>query len=196
MQQIHLTGTRGDTAMKTQTRRSTKVFSTLVSLALALTLLPGCHGGKDKGGITPMDPGLTSAGPEGRDTEALPDIDLDGPDFLRDRSLKTVYFAYDSAALDAPALSDLRAAAELLKTAPNALIQIAGHCDERGTQEYNLALGERRAQSVRNYLRQLGVPGDRLITLSFGEESPADPGNSESAWAKNRRCEFARAQSL
>ena len=76
---------------------------------------------------------------------------------------------------------------------PNVIVQIAGHCDERGTQEYNLALGEKRAQSVRNHLRQLGVPGDRLVTISYGEEAPAVPGQSEAAWAQNRRCEFMRA---
>ncbi len=74
------------------------------------------------------------------------------------------------------------------------IIQIAGHCDERGTEEYNIALGERRALSVREHLIQLGVSGDRMITISFGEEMPAVEGNTEAAYKFNRRCEFNRAQ--
>jgi peptidoglycan-associated lipoprotein len=67
---------------------------------------------------------------------------------------------------------------------------IEGHCDERGTPEYNLALGERRAVAVRNYLVSLGIPKGVLSTVSFGEERPLDPGHSEEAWAKNRRAHF------
>ena len=70
------------------------------------------------------------------------------------------------------------------------MVQIQGHCDERGTNEYNLALGERRAMAAYNYLVTLGVPGDRLSTISYGEEMPVDPGHNEEAWAKNRRDEF------
>jgi peptidoglycan-associated lipoprotein len=70
------------------------------------------------------------------------------------------------------------------------VIQIEGHCDERGSNEYNLALGERRAVSAKLYLIRLGVKGDRLSTISYGEEMPADPGHTEEAWAKNRRCHF------
>ena len=69
-------------------------------------------------------------------------------------------------------------------------IQIEGHCDERGSDEYNLALGEKRAKSAMNYLVTLGVPADQLSVISFGKEKPADPGHTEAAWAKNRRAAF------
>ncbi len=104
--------------------------------------------------------------------------------------MNTVYFDYDSSAIRSDAMATLRANAEAIKKVPGRMIQIAGHCDSRGTQEYNLALGERRALAVRTYLMQVGIPGDRLTTISYGAESPAVPGNGESAWAKNRRAEF------
>ena len=76
---------------------------------------------------------------------------------------------------------------------PDAIIQIEGHCDERGTQEYNLALGEKRALAVRDYLMNLGVSGGRLVTISYGEESPVAMGSDESAWKQNRRSQFNKA---
>jgi len=91
-------------------------------------------------------------------------------------------------------MATLRGNADKIKQVPGVIIQLAGHCDERGTQEYNLALGERRALAVREHLIQLGISGNRLITISYGEESPAVMGSGESAWAKNRRCEFNRAR--
>jgi peptidoglycan-associated lipoprotein len=109
--------------------------------------------------------------------------------------LQTVYFDFDSSALRPDAMETLRQNAEKIKQVPGVVIQLAGHCDERGTQEYNLALGERRALAVRNYLIQLGVSGDRLVTISYGKERPAVEGHNESAWAKNRRVEFNRAVS-
>ena len=104
--------------------------------------------------------------------------------------MNTVYFDYDSSAIRSDAMATLKANAEAIKKVPGKMIQIAGHCDSRGTQEYNLALGERRALAVRSYLMQVGVPGDRLTTISYGAESPAVPGNSEASWSKNRRAEF------
>ena len=103
---------------------------------------------------------------------------------------KTVYFAFDDYSLNGDAQSNLQGLAEHLKKAQTAVVQIEGHCDERGSVEYNLALGERRAQSVKNYLVQLGVDGARLSTISYGEEKPAVEGHDEAAWAKNRRAEF------
>jgi len=77
-----------------------------------------------------------------------------------------------------------------MKKNPGAKVQIEGHCDERGTPEYNLALGQRRADSTKKYLVNLGIDGSRLSTISYGEEKPADPGHNEAAWAKNRRAVF------
>jgi len=104
--------------------------------------------------------------------------------------LNTIYFDFDSSAIRPDAMATLKSNAENIKKVPGRLIQIAGHCDSRGTQEYNLALGERRALAVRTFLTQCGVPGDRLTTISYGAEMPAVPGNSEASWAKNRRAEF------
>jgi len=101
--------------------------------------------------------------------------------------LKDIYFdfdRYDVRPEDAPILKEN---AVLLKKYPNVKIQIEGHCDERGTIEYNLALGERRANSTKNYLVTLGISPERISIISYGEEKPFDPGHGEEAWAKNRR---------
>ncbi len=158
----------------------------LIALSFAAT---GCHGGKDKGKPENLSSNTNSAR---EDLESLPPV---GPEtmFNPADSLKTVYFDFDSDALTTPTTMTLGYNAERILEVPNTVVQIAGHCDERGTQEYNLALGEKRAQSVRNHLRQLGVPGDRLVTISYGEEFPAAPGGNEAAWAQNRRCEFMSA---
>jgi len=101
-----------------------------------------------------------------------------------------VLYAYDSSSLDATAQSVLRAKAEYLKERQGAAVLIEGHCDERGTNEYNLALGERRAASAKAFLVDLGIDGARLSTTSYGEERPMDTGHDEAAWAKNRRAHF------
>lgn len=103
---------------------------------------------------------------------------------------KTVYFAFDSYKLDGAAREALKANAEWLKNNASATIQVEGHCDERGTTEYNVALGERRANATMDYLVKLGIPKSRLSVISYGEERPADPGHDETAWSKNRRAEF------
>ncbi len=107
--------------------------------------------------------------------------------------LLTVYFDYDSSLLRHDALATLSENAATLRATPGATIQIAGHCDERGTQDYNFALGEMRALAVREHLVKLGVERTRLITISYGEENPAVLGQNETAWAQNRRCEFTNA---
>ena len=84
----------------------------------------------------------------------------------------------------------LKKRAEWLQNNPEAMSTIEGHCDERGTSEYNLALGDRRATSAKNFLVDLGISASRLTTISYGEERPIDPGQNEDAWAKNRRCHF------
>lgn len=104
--------------------------------------------------------------------------------------LQTVYFDYDSSLLKAEAQRTLDQNAQFLIANPQVRVLIEGHCDERGTQEYNLNLGQRRADTVREYLITKGVRAEQLETISFGEERPEDPGNSEAAWAKNRRAQF------
>ena len=110
------------------------------------------------------------------------------PDVInRSSPLKPVFFAYDSDQLDDVARQTLTEDAQVLKKYPTWRISIEGHSDERGTAEYNLALGERRALSARSFLLSLGIAGDRCSTVSYGKEFPFDPGHDESAWFKNRR---------
>ena len=98
-----------------------------------------------------------------------------------------VFFGYDSAELDADAQELLQAQAAWLKQYNKSSIIIEGHCDERGTREYNLALGERRAQAVKNYLNGLGVSTSSMSTISYGKERPAVVGSNDDAWGQNRR---------
>lgn len=104
--------------------------------------------------------------------------------------LKDIHFEFDKYEIRPEDVEILKETASLLKKFPNVKIQIEGHCDERGTNEYNLALGERRANSAKNYLVSLGISPERLSTISYGEERPVDPGHNEEAWAKNRRAHF------
>ena len=104
--------------------------------------------------------------------------------------LQTVTFAFDSAELSAEAQRTLEENLQWLRQNPGVQVQIEGHTDERGTVEYNLLLGERRAKTVKAYLVARGIPESVLHTISYGEERPLDPGNSEAAYAKNRRAQF------
>jgi peptidoglycan-associated lipoprotein len=98
-----------------------------------------------------------------------------------------VFFGYDSSDLDSDALELLQDQVAWLKQNSNVSVTIEGHCDERGTREYNLALGEKRAQAVKNYLIGLGISPDRVSTISYGKERPAVVGSNDGAWAQNRR---------
>jgi peptidoglycan-associated lipoprotein len=104
--------------------------------------------------------------------------------------LGRIYFDFDQYVLTAGAKQQLATNADLLKAAPGIKVQIEGHCDERGSDEYNLALGEKRALATKNYLVSLGVAAGRLSIISYGEELPINPASTEEAWAKNRRAEF------
>jgi peptidoglycan-associated lipoprotein len=108
-------------------------------------------------------------------------------------ALKTIYFSYNSDDLSEAALAALNANATWLSAHPQVKVTIEGHCDERGTIEYNLALGQRRARSVRDQLVRLGVGAGQIDLISYGKERPAEPGHDEAAWAKNRRAEFRPA---
>lgn len=101
-----------------------------------------------------------------------------------------IYFDFDKSDLKPAARKILNKKAAWLLANPGYKVQIAGNCDERGTAEYNMALGERRAESAWKYLNALGVSGNRMTTISYGEERPADPAHNEKAWALNRRDEF------
>jgi peptidoglycan-associated lipoprotein len=126
------------------------------------------------------EPVLTESG---LDSKSLDDLNRDSP-------LEPAFFAYDSAELSPDAQAALTRNASVLKQYPNWMVTIEGHCDERGTAEYNLALGERRALAAQAYLVSLGVPTTRVRTVSYGKEFPFDPAASEAAYSKNRRAHF------
>lgn len=170
-------------------------FLMAICVAMALTVSSGCS--RKNRQLEPIQPtGLNEGGStttEKTTGTELPGVDQEGLQFVG-AGVKPVYFDYDSYALRPDALSTLKINADIFTSQlSSSYIQVEGHCDERGTQEYNLALGEKRALAARDYLIKMGVSGDRIITISYGEEVPADPGSNESAWALNRRCEFNRA---
>jgi peptidoglycan-associated lipoprotein len=114
-----------------------------------------------------------------------------GPDKMSAMVMQEdIYFAFDRYNLSPMAQENLRRKAEWLRANPDATVTIEGHCDERGTAEYNLALGDRRAESAKAFLVDLGISAKRLATISYGEERPVDPRSNEEAWAKNRRGHF------
>ncbi|MCW7752749.1 peptidoglycan-associated lipoprotein Pal [Desulfobotulus sp. H1] len=101
-----------------------------------------------------------------------------------------VPFDFDSFALNSGAMKILDAKVVWLRNNPAVKVTVEGHCDDRGTREYNLALGDRRARSVKQYLVDSGISADRIATISYGEERPLDPAKNEAAWSKNRRAQF------
>jgi peptidoglycan-associated lipoprotein len=128
------------------------------------------------------------ATPEPVRDEAVSSASLD--DLNRNSPLRPVFYELDSSDLTAEGQRTLDANAGVLKQNATWVVTIEGHCDERGSAEYNLALGERRALSARAYLISLGLPADRLRTVSYGKEFPFDPGHDEPAYGKNRRAHF------
>ncbi len=124
----------------------------------------------------------------------LPPVSSDAQkltELMKSGRLKAVFFSYDKADLSQLSRETLRANALLFRQNPGARIVIEGHCDERGTESYNLALGDNRAQAVYDYLTQLGIPSSRMQTISFGEERPFSLGADEAAFALNRRAHFS-----
>jgi peptidoglycan-associated lipoprotein len=132
------------------------------------------------------DPAVVPTQPVAEDRMSSRSLD----DLNRDSPLQPLFFEYDSADVSADGQRVLDANAEVLKKYPNWVVTIEGHCDERGTAEYNLALGERRAVAARSYLVSLGISADRLKTVSYGKEFPFDPAHTESAYSRNRRAHF------
>jgi peptidoglycan-associated lipoprotein len=126
--------------------------------------------------------------PEPVRDDAIKSASLD--DLNKSSPLKPVFFEYDSSDLSAEAVAALNENAGVLKRFSTWAVTVEGHCDERGSAEYNLALGERRAMAARTYLVSLGIGADRLRTVSYGKEFPFDPGRDEGAFSKNRRAHF------
>ena len=188
-------------------RRELSKITWLVACALALSLAAGCSSKKPPVArpVPPPDSGATTAPPAppppptpvretplapaprvAEDPMATRSID----DLNRDSPFQPAFFDFDSADLSPEARAVLDANATILKRYPSWTITIEGHCDERGTAEYNLALGERRAGAAQSYLVSLGVAASRLRTVSYGKEFPFDPGHDEAAWARNRRAQI------
>lgn len=162
-----------------------------LSIALvACAFVVGC-----KGKQTKNDQAIETAatGASGIDSTPL-SFDPMGSDSGKIEGLHTVHFGYDKSSLNSEAKSMLADNAAWIKSHPNVKVQIEGHCDQRGTIEYNVALGERRANAVKAYLVSMGVSADRLSTISYGKEKPIDTGDSEAAMAKNRRANFVPAE--
>ena len=175
--------------------RSAVLASGLVFL-LALMLLTGC-GKKAAIETDAADMGLgetTEEVPAPPVSEEVQVVD-EGPDYLAldpaDYGVEDVYFAFDQYDLDDVSMGVLSRNARIIKEA-GVTILVSGHCDERGTVEYNLALGEKRARAVRDYLVSLGVPSGQLKITSYGESKPFAMGSNEDAWARNRRAHFER----
>ncbi len=150
-------------------------------------------GSDTRGGAGASEPQPLSEGP---DIQAVDAGVASSRDMLSDPSgeggpLQDVHFEYDSAALSDQARGVLERHAGWIKANPGLRIAVEGHCDERGTVEYNLALGDQRARAVRDYLVNLGVEARILTTVSFGKERPLDPASNEASWARNRRAHFA-----
>jgi peptidoglycan-associated lipoprotein len=145
--------------------------------------LAGCTGDKP-----PDAPTQVSAVPPPTESRLYPDKRSAVPTSLLGAGVADrVFFAYDSSLLSADATRVLQAQAVWLKGSPTAVLTVEGHSDERGTREYNLALGDRRANAVRDYLVAQGIPSARIRTVSYGKERPVVLGGDEAAWAQNRR---------
>ncbi len=161
------------------------MFRRLMMVAMVLTLT-ACH--HDKPNTTegvPPDQNMSTMnnGMAANVGSVVPGTQQDLVVNVGDR----VFFGYDEYSLTPEAQHTLQLQAEWLKKYPNVRVQVSGHCDERGTREYNLALGDRRATAAKNYLVSLGIDGSRITTISYGKERPAVLGSNPSAWAQNRR---------
>ena len=150
-----------------------------VLLLAACSSKPAATGNADTSGGTATTAPTTAVAPQGPAAGSVEEFTTS----IGDR----VYFGFDRYDLTAEAQAQLQKIAAWLKTYPQYRFVIEGHCDDRGTREYNLALGERRANSAKNYLIALGIDANRMQTISYGKERPAVIGSNEDAWAKNRR---------
>ena len=156
------------------------MFARFAMVAAALLMLAACSNKPEPAAIG----GAAGLGGPGSNSSRF------GPGSQQDLAATAgdrIFFDFDRADINAEAQQILQRQAQWLKRYPNVSVTIEGHCDERGTREYNLALGERRAQAAKNVLVALGIPASRVSTISYGKERPAVPGSSEDAYAQNRR---------
>jgi peptidoglycan-associated lipoprotein len=158
------------------------MLKNLILSMVAVAFVASCASKKKSSDAEGMD----AAGVEDRSMQ----FDPLGSDSGTIEGLRTVFFEYDQAALTPEAQNILKGNAEWLRNHPNVSLQIEGHCDERGSVEYNLSLGERRGRTVKNFLEAQGISAQRLSIISYGEEKPLVRGTGESVWAQNRRANF------
>jgi len=172
----------------------------LAAIGAALLLLAGCSGMDTKGeGEGEGSGGAVVEGVDGGEGEGATTAGAYGQGDWSGASLddpnsplasRTIYFAFNSSDIDAEYIAVLRAHAGYLAANPSVRVTLEGHADERGTREYNLALGEHRARRVQQFMLAEGVAPDQVSVISYGEERPVDNGSGESAWSRNRRVEL------
>ncbi|OFZ82926.1 MAG: hypothetical protein A2583_16765 [Bdellovibrionales bacterium RIFOXYD1_FULL_53_11] len=160
---------------------SKEIFARFIVLSVLVAMVP--FAGCSKKQQAEEDPTVPTA-------PAVEDTVLGDSDSGKALGLQTINFPYDSFVLDGQAKAALKANAQIMNDKSSLKVQIEGHCDQRGGIQYNIALGEKRANSVRNYMTDLGVTADRITTISYGKERPIDPGMTEEAFGKNRRANF------
>jgi peptidoglycan-associated lipoprotein len=182
-------------------------FSSLLAFGLVVTLVAtsGCNkhpgdvrdipGARIKiGDLPPAQPLVDTPLPSPGTNGGIAQVDPSQfTNYIRDAEIfkaDTAYFNFDSSAVKSSDAPKIAAVADHLKANPSQALEVQGHCDERGTEEYNRSLGERRALALRENLVNLGVKADHIITISYGKDRPAEPGHDEAAWSKNRRGEF------
>jgi peptidoglycan-associated lipoprotein len=191
---------------QTNGRNKMKMIKLIYPLAFALVVMltaTGCHNHQPVA-VTPLPPSLTGNPNDlngagtlpntqnqvgGGNTTSLAEFD----NMIEDRTAlaaNTIHFAYDSAAIRSSEQANLQSVASALSSDANAKLLIEGNCDERGTEEYNRSLGERRALAAREALAKLGIDPSRVRTISYGKDKPVDPGHDEAAWSQNRRDDF------
>ena len=163
-----------------------------IAMLFAMVAVAGCGGKK---AVEPTPAPEASAPPTEEPKETATDIGGQAPaEDVNPISLSDVYFDFDSYNLTSEAKGTLEGNAREMKRVTAGNVTIEGHCDERGTRAYNLALGEKRANAAKDYLVALGVSATRINTVSYGKERPFDDGHDESAWAKNRRGHFVAGE--
>ena len=170
-------------------RQKRSFYCAAVLLMFSVGLVSGCSTKRPEAEVAAATPGVESLESLPRDTGAE-----EPGDYRSTRGMYSVLFDFDRSEIRADQVETIEKNADFLKANPDKNIRIEGNCDERGTNEYNLALGERRAQSAKKYLVNLGIEASRLSTLSLGEEKPYAHGSDENAWSQNRRDDFVVAE--
>jgi peptidoglycan-associated lipoprotein len=158
-------------------------------LIAATALLAACASEPEEFSATPSAGSSAGSGSSGN-LAALPAQDPRSQEWLTENVGDRVFFEFDQSDLSPQSQETVEKLVAWMQSYPDVTLTLEGHADERGTREYNLALGERRANSVRSYMEALGIDGARLSTISFGKERPAVLGSNEAAWAQNRRAVF------